>query len=202
MVLHSLKSSHRGHWGGKDHCYHRDEWSSFLYHCHFGGDIVRPKIRSIVNYVKGSSKLTSQRAYLSYEDFVTLLEETSKIYREDCKGLSTTKVGGPLRHNSFPNHKPEYKDYPETNGRRLDPRRFGPFVDDDDVPQSNDSFKTIRTDVPPSNEPSIPQSNVYLSNEHVLTNVSQSNEPFQTIPTDALLSNEPCIFTIKYSSLK
>ncbi|KAF6158515.1 hypothetical protein GIB67_040029, partial [Kingdonia uniflora] len=81
-----------------------------------------------------------------------------------------------------------YRGYPETNGRGLDPRRFGPFVDDE-----NDSFETIRTDVPPSNEPSIPQSNVHLSNEPVLTNVPQSNEPFQTIPTNVPLSNEPSI---------
>ncbi|KAF6145773.1 hypothetical protein GIB67_016222 [Kingdonia uniflora] len=50
---------------------------------HFGGDIVRPKIRSIVSYVGGSAKLTSLREYSSYEDFVTLLEETSKICHED-----------------------------------------------------------------------------------------------------------------------
>ncbi|KAF6151690.1 hypothetical protein GIB67_001973 [Kingdonia uniflora] len=105
---------------------------------HFGGDIVRPKIISIVSYVGGSTKLTSLRAHSSYEDFVILLEETSEIHRED--------------------------------------------LDDNDVPQSNESFETIRTDVLPSNEPSIPQSNVHLSNEH-----------FQTIPTDVHLSNEPCI---------
>ncbi|KAF6145350.1 hypothetical protein GIB67_016811 [Kingdonia uniflora] len=57
----------------------------------------------------------------------------------------------------------------------------------------NDSFETIRTDVPPSNEPSIPQSNVHLSNELVLTNVPQSNEPFQTIPANVPLLNEPSI---------
>ncbi|KAF6135977.1 hypothetical protein GIB67_006869 [Kingdonia uniflora] len=91
-------------------------------------------------------------------------------------------------HNSFPDPEPEYRGYPETNGRGLDPRRFGPFVDDE-----NNSFKTICTDVPPSNEPSIPQSNVHLSNEPVLTNVSQSNEPFQTIPTNVPLSNKPSI---------
>ncbi|KAF6154046.1 hypothetical protein GIB67_018968, partial [Kingdonia uniflora] len=78
--------------------------------------------------------------------------------------------------------------YPETNDRGLDPRRFGPFVDDE-----NDSFDAIRTDVPPSNKPSIPQSNVHLSNEPVLTNVPQSNEHFQTIPTNVPLSNEPFI---------
>ncbi|KAF6140212.1 hypothetical protein GIB67_000260 [Kingdonia uniflora] len=83
--------------------------------------------------------------------------------------------------------------YPETNGRGLDLDRFGPLVDDDDIPQSNDSFETICSDVPPSNDPSIPQSNVHLSNEPVLTNVPQSNELFQTIPTDIHLSNEPCI---------
>ncbi|KAF6142711.1 hypothetical protein GIB67_018422 [Kingdonia uniflora] len=109
------------------------------------------------------------------------------------KWLSTNKAGGPLRHNSFPDPEPEYRGYPETNNRGLDPRRFGTLVDDDDIPQSNEFFKTIRTDVPPSNEPSIPQSNVHLSNEPVLTNVSQSNEYFQTIPTDVPLSNEPCI---------
>ncbi|KAF6161810.1 hypothetical protein GIB67_008571 [Kingdonia uniflora] len=78
--------------------------------------------------------------------------------------------------------------YPKINGRGLDLRRFGPFVDDE-----NDSFKTIRTDVPPSNELSIPQSNVHLSNEPVLINVPQSNELFQTIPTNVPLSNEPYI---------
>ncbi|KAF6155373.1 hypothetical protein GIB67_019899 [Kingdonia uniflora] len=104
------------------------------------------------------------------------------------RGLSTTKAGGPLRHNFFPDPEPEYGGYPETNGRGLDPRRFGPFVDDE-----NDSFKTILTDVPPSNKSSIPQLNVHLSNELVLTNVPQSNEPFQTIPTNVPLSNEPYI---------
>ncbi|KAF6155099.1 hypothetical protein GIB67_035846 [Kingdonia uniflora] len=62
------------------------------------------------------------------------------------------------------------------------------FVDDE-----NDFFETIRTDVSPSNEPSILQSNVHLSNEPVLTNVPQSNEHFQTIPTNIPLSNEPSI---------
>ncbi|KAF6160026.1 hypothetical protein GIB67_033110 [Kingdonia uniflora] len=96
--------------------------------------------------------------------------------------------GGPLRHNSFPDPEPEYRGYLETNGRWLDQRRFGPFMDDE-----NDSFETIRTDVPPSNEPSIPQSNVHLSNEPVLTNVPKSNEPFQIVPTNVPLSNEPFI---------
>ncbi|KAF6157863.1 hypothetical protein GIB67_003763, partial [Kingdonia uniflora] len=104
------------------------------------------------------------------------------------RGLFTTKAGGPLRYNLFPEPEPEYRGYPETNGRGLDPRRFEPFVDD-----KNNSFETIRTDVPPSNEPSIPQSNVHLSNEPVLTNVPQSNKPFQAIHTNVLLSNEPSI---------
>ncbi|KAF6134774.1 hypothetical protein GIB67_002175, partial [Kingdonia uniflora] len=78
--------------------------------------------------------------------------------------------------------------YPEANARRLDPRRFTPFVDDE-----NEYFETIHTDVPPSNEPSISQSNVHLSNEPVLTNVPQSNEPFQTIFTNVPLSYEPSI---------
>ncbi|KAF6144078.1 hypothetical protein GIB67_007539 [Kingdonia uniflora] len=132
---------------------------------HFSGDIVHPKISSIVTYVGGRTKLTSLRAHSSYEDFDTLHEETSKICCEDCKG-----------------------GYPERKGRGLDPCRFGPFVDDE-----NDYFKTIRTDVPPSNEPSIPQSNVHLSNEPVLTNVPQSNEHFETIPTNVPFSNEPSI---------
>ncbi|KAF6135795.1 hypothetical protein GIB67_028651, partial [Kingdonia uniflora] len=62
---------------------------------------------------------------------------------------------------------------------------FGPFVDDE-----NDSFKIICTAIPPSNESRIPQSNVHLSNESVLTNVHQSNEPFQTIPTNVPHSNK------------
>ncbi|KAF6143487.1 hypothetical protein GIB67_029656 [Kingdonia uniflora] len=216
---------------------------------HFGGDIVRLKVGSIATYVGGSTKLTSLKAHSPYDDFVTLLEETSEIRREDCKlynfahgcacaissvqdftvminmhktnpgtpfhiwiinelrvpsqnsqniifdlyslgkelsttkdtgsgrGLSTTKAGGPLWHNSFSDPKPEYRGYPETNGRELDPRRF----------------ETIRTDVPPSNEPSIHQSNVHLLNEHVLTYVPQLNEPFQIIPTNVPLSNEPSI---------
>ncbi|KAF6173578.1 hypothetical protein GIB67_022937 [Kingdonia uniflora] len=209
---------------------------------HFGGDIVRPKIGSIVSNVGGSTKLTSLRAHSSYEDFVTLLEKITKIRCEDCKlynfvhgcacailsvqdftvminmhksnpdssfhiwivnelrvpsqnsqnfistfcsgkrlsttkntssgkGLSTTKAGGPLHHNSFSDPEPEYRGYLETNGRGLDPRRFRPFVDDDDAPQSNDSFETIRTDISSSNEPNISQSNIHLSNEPVLTNV-------------------------------
>ncbi|KAF6138309.1 hypothetical protein GIB67_001459 [Kingdonia uniflora] len=170
---------------------------------HFGGDIIRPKIGSIVSYVGRSMKLTSLRDRSSYEDFVTLLEETNEIRREDWlsttkdtssgKCLSTSKVGGPLRHNSFPDPESEYRGYPETSGRGLNPRRFGPFVDDDDAPQSNDSFETICTDVPPSNKLSIPQSNVHLSNEPVLTNVPQSYELFQTIPTNVPHSNEPSI---------
>ncbi|KAF6155300.1 hypothetical protein GIB67_019826 [Kingdonia uniflora] len=163
---------------------------------HFGGDIVRPKIRSIK-----CTKLTSLRAHSSYEDFVTLLEETSEIRHEDWlsttkdtgsgRGLSTTKAGRPLLHNLFPDPEPEYRGYPETNARGLDPQRFGPFVDGE-----NDSFKTIRTDVPPINEPSIPQSNIHLSNEPaihlsnkpVLTNVPPSNEPMLT---NAPLSIKP-----------
>ncbi|KAF6170788.1 hypothetical protein GIB67_015740 [Kingdonia uniflora] len=165
---------------------------------HFGRDIERPKISSIVTYVGGSTKLPSLRVHSSYGDFVTLLEETSKIHREDWlsttkdtgsgRSLSTTKAGVPLRHNLFPDPEPEYRGYPEINGRGFDLRRFGPFVDDE-----NDSFKTIRTDVPPSNEPSIPQSNVHLSNKPMLSYVSQLNEPFQTIPTNVPLSNEPSI---------
>ncbi|KAF6172390.1 hypothetical protein GIB67_002341 [Kingdonia uniflora] len=112
---------------------------------HFGGDIVCPKIGSIVSYVEGSMKLTSLRVHSSYEDFVTLLEETNEIHREDWKlynfihgcawlsttkdtgsgkGLSTTKVGGPLRYNSFLDPEPEYRDYPETNSKGLDPRSY------------------------------------------------------------------------------
>ncbi|KAF6165248.1 hypothetical protein GIB67_030430 [Kingdonia uniflora] len=98
--------------------------------------------------------------------------------------------GEPLRHNSFPDPESEYKGCPEINDRELDPHRFRPFADDDDVPQLNDSFEIIRPDVPHSNKPSIPQSNVHISNEPVLTNVPQSNEYFQTIPTNVPLSNE------------
>ncbi|KAF6141052.1 hypothetical protein GIB67_006497 [Kingdonia uniflora] len=64
------------------------------------------------------------------------------------RGLSTTKAGGPLQHNSFPDPEPEYRGYSKTNGRGFDPRRFRLFMDD-----KNDSFEIIRTDVPPSNEP-------------------------------------------------
>ncbi|KAF6174885.1 hypothetical protein GIB67_026373, partial [Kingdonia uniflora] len=176
---------------------------------HFMRDIVHPKIGSIVSYVGGSTKLTSLRTHSSYKDFVTLLEETNKIRREDWlsttkdtssgKGLSTTKAGGHLRHNSFPDPEPKYRGYLETNGRGLDPRRFEPLVDDDDAPQSNNSFKTICTDVPPSNEPSIPQSNVHRSNELILTNVPQSNEFFQTIPTDVSLLNELILTNVPLS---
>ncbi|KAF6153572.1 hypothetical protein GIB67_027439 [Kingdonia uniflora] len=98
---------------------------------HFGGDIVRPKIGSIVSYVGGSTKLTSLRAHSSYEDFVTLLEETREIHRKDWlsttkdtgsgKGLPTTKAGGPLRHSTFPDPESEYRSYPEINGRGLVP---------------------------------------------------------------------------------
>ncbi|KAF6142775.1 hypothetical protein GIB67_023257 [Kingdonia uniflora] len=86
-----------------------------------------------------------------------------------------------------------FKKFRKHVDKGLDPRRFRPLVDDDDVPQSNESFKTICIDVHPPNRPSIPQSNVYLSNEPILTNVPQSNEHFQTIPIDVPLSNEPCI---------
>ncbi|KAF6144316.1 hypothetical protein GIB67_024543 [Kingdonia uniflora] len=83
-------------------------------------------------------------------------------------GLSTTKVGGPLWHNSFPDPEPEYRGYPKTNGRGLDP--------------------PIPTNVPLSNKPSIPQSSIHLSNEPVLTNVPPSNEPTLT---NVPLSIEP-----------
>ncbi|KAF6175787.1 hypothetical protein GIB67_039555 [Kingdonia uniflora] len=52
---------------------------------HFGKDTVRPKIGLFINYVGGSTKLTSLRAHSSCEDFCTLLEETCKIRRENCK---------------------------------------------------------------------------------------------------------------------
>ncbi|KAF6166287.1 hypothetical protein GIB67_008715 [Kingdonia uniflora] len=143
---------------------------------HFGGDIVRPKIGSIVTYVGGSTKLTLLRAHSSYEVFVTLLEETSKICHEDWlsttkdtgsgRGLSTTKVGGPLHHNSFPDPEHEYRGYPKTNDTGLDLRRFGPLMDDE-----IDSFETIHTDVPPLNEPSIPQSNLSFGLSHSLKQV-------------------------------
>ncbi|KAF6147801.1 hypothetical protein GIB67_001423 [Kingdonia uniflora] len=98
-----------------------------------------------------------------------------------------------LRVKGCPPPKIVVQGYPKRNGRGLDPCRFKPFVDDDDVPQSNDSFETIRTDVPLSSKPSIPQSNVHLLNEPVLTNIPQSNELFQTIPTNVPLSNKPSI---------
>ncbi|KAF6151392.1 hypothetical protein GIB67_012252, partial [Kingdonia uniflora] len=52
---------------------------------HFGRDIVRPKIGSIVTYIRGSTKLTSLRAHSLYKDLVILLEEISEICREDYK---------------------------------------------------------------------------------------------------------------------
>ncbi|KAF6136990.1 hypothetical protein GIB67_030754 [Kingdonia uniflora] len=52
---------------------------------YFGGDIVRLKIRSIISYIGGSTKLNSLRAHSSYGDFVTLLKETSEIYPEDSE---------------------------------------------------------------------------------------------------------------------
>ncbi|KAF6172581.1 hypothetical protein GIB67_017134 [Kingdonia uniflora] len=205
---------------------------------HFSGDIVHPKISSIVTYVGGRTKLTSLRAHSSYEDFDTLHEETSKICCEDCKlynfqlrpgcacaislsqdftvmiNMHKTNRGtsfhiwivNDLRVPSqnfisdfcysgkgLSTTKDMVEGYPERKGRGLDPCRFGPFVDDE-----NDYFKTIRTDVPPSNEPSIPQSNVHLSNEPVLTNVPQSNETFETIPTNVPFSNEPLFLNQLY----
>ncbi|KAF6152400.1 hypothetical protein GIB67_038023 [Kingdonia uniflora] len=135
--------------------------------------------------------VTSQNSQNFISDFCSGKELSTTKDIGSGKGLSITKARGPLRHNSFPNHKPEYRGYPEINGRGLDPRRFGPLVDN--VPQLNKYFETIRTDVPPSNEPSIPQSNVHHLNKPMLTNVPQSNEPFETIPTDVPLSNKPCI---------
>ncbi|KAF6134563.1 hypothetical protein GIB67_022303 [Kingdonia uniflora] len=93
-----------------------------------------------------------------------------------------------LQVKGYPPPKILVQGYPETNGRGLDLHRFGPLVANDDVPQSNDSFKTISTDVPPSNEPSIPQSNIHLSNEPVLTNILLSNE---SMLTNVPLSIEP-----------
>ncbi|KAF6173903.1 hypothetical protein GIB67_039854 [Kingdonia uniflora] len=131
---------------------------------HFGGDIVRPKLGSIATYVGGSTKLASLRAHSSYKDFVILLEKISEIRREDCKrlsttkntgsdrGLSTTKAGVPLRHNSFLDPEPEYRGYLETNDRGLDPHSI--YL----------SNELVLTNVPPSNEP-------------MLTNVPFSIEP-------------------------
>ncbi|KAF6150247.1 hypothetical protein GIB67_000121 [Kingdonia uniflora] len=87
--------------------------------------------------------------------------------------------------------------YPEANGKGLDPRRFGPLVDDDDVLQSNESFETLHTDVPPSNEPTIP-TNVPLSNEPCIpqSNIHLSNEPMLTIVP---LSNEPMLTNVSLS---
>ncbi|KAF6155086.1 hypothetical protein GIB67_035833 [Kingdonia uniflora] len=111
------------------------------------------------------------------------------------RGLSTTKVRGPLRHNLFPDLEPEYRGYPETNGRGLDQRSISQlnvhFSNEPvltNVPQSNEHFQTIPIDVHLSNEPCISQSNIYLSNEPVLTNVSPSNEPMLT---NVPLSIEP-----------
>ncbi|KAF6144184.1 hypothetical protein GIB67_004857 [Kingdonia uniflora] len=114
-------------------------------------------------------------------------------------GSIVTYVGGSIKLTSLRVHS-SYKDFvilleetseirrEDSNYRGLDSCRFRPFVDDE-----NDSFETIRTAVPPSNEPSIPQSNVHLSNEPMLTNVPQSNESFQTISINVPLSNEPSI---------
>ncbi|KAF6148637.1 hypothetical protein GIB67_042596, partial [Kingdonia uniflora] len=86
------------------------------------------------------------------------------------KGLSTTKVGGPLHHDSFLDLEPRYRGYPETNGRGLDPcsvpqsnvhHSNEPMLTN--VPQSNDFFQTIPIDVPLSNEPML--TNVLLSIE-------------------------------------
>ncbi|KAF6134843.1 hypothetical protein GIB67_002244 [Kingdonia uniflora] len=67
------------------------------------------------------------------------------------RGLSTTKAGGPLRHNSFPDPEPEYRDYPEINGRGLDPRSI------------HLSNEPVLTNVPSSNEPML--TNVHFSIE-------------------------------------
>ncbi|KAF6142088.1 hypothetical protein GIB67_037006, partial [Kingdonia uniflora] len=115
-------------------------------------------------------------------------EEYRQIYPWDMEKCLTQKKHTGRASNGPPRLQ---LGYPETNVRGLDPRSFGPLVED--VPQSNKYFETIRTDVPPSNVPNIPQSNVHRSNEPRLTNVPQSNEPFGTIPTNAPLSNEPCI---------
>ncbi|KAF6173167.1 hypothetical protein GIB67_028465 [Kingdonia uniflora] len=140
-------------------------------------------------WIVNDLRLPSQNSQNFIYDFCSLGKGLSTTKDTGLgRVLSTTKAGGPLRHNSFPDPEPEYRGYPETNGRGLDPRRFGPFVDDE-----NDSFKIIRTDVSPSNEPSIPQSNIHLSIEPMLTNAPQSNEPFQTIPINVPLSNEPSI---------
>ncbi|KAF6141366.1 hypothetical protein GIB67_021182 [Kingdonia uniflora] len=185
---------------------------------HFGGNIVCLKIRSIVSYVGGSTKITTLRAHSSYKDFITLLEETSEIRREDSK-LYNFVHGCAYAISSVQDFTVMiniHKTNPDTLfhiwiinelrvpsqnfiydfcslGKGLSTTKDTGSVDDDDVPQSNESFETIHTDVPPSNEPSILQSNVHLSNEHVLTFVPQSNEPFQTIPIDVHLSNKHCI---------
>ncbi|KAF6170117.1 hypothetical protein GIB67_025806 [Kingdonia uniflora] len=142
---------------------------------YFGRDIVRPKIGSIDSYVGGSTKLTSLREHSSYEDFVTLLEETSEIRREDCKGLSTTKDTG--------------------SGITLKQPAEGLIHPEPVLPnvyQLNEPFQTILTDVALSNEPCIPQLNIYLSNELVLTNVSPSNKHMLTnVPL--LIEPEPII---------
>ncbi|KAF6140149.1 hypothetical protein GIB67_028955 [Kingdonia uniflora] len=67
------------------------------------------------------------------------------------------------------------------------------------VPQSNEHFQTIPTNVPLSNEPSIPQSSIHLSNEPVLTNVPPSNKPMLTnVPFS--IEPEPIIGQTKTSA--
>ncbi|KAF6175192.1 hypothetical protein GIB67_022873 [Kingdonia uniflora] len=126
-------------------------------------------------WIVNEHRVPSQNSHNFISDFC--LGKGLSTTKDTCsgKGLSTTKAGGPLRHNSFPDPEPEYRGYSKANCRGLDPRRFEPLVDD--IPQSNNLFETIPTDVPLSNTLCIPQSNVHLSNKPMLTNVLFSNEP-------------------------
>ncbi|KAF6155759.1 hypothetical protein GIB67_007406 [Kingdonia uniflora] len=138
-------------------------------------------------------KFTSLRAHLSYEDFVTLLEETREIHREDYgRGLDSRRFEPlvddvPQSNESFETIR---TDVPPSNEPSIPQSNVycsnEPMLTN--VPQSNKPFETIPNDVPLSNELCIPQSNSYLSNEPMLINISLSNEPMLT---NVPLSIEP-----------
>ncbi|KAF6141511.1 hypothetical protein GIB67_012273 [Kingdonia uniflora] len=111
---------------------------------HFGGDIARPKIGSIVTYVGGRLSTTKDTG--------------------SGRGLSTTKAGGPSRHNLFPDSEPEYRGYSEINRRGRDPRSI------------HLSNEPVLTNVPPSNEPMLTNVPLLIEPEPIIGQTETSAE--------------------------
>ncbi|KAF6136964.1 hypothetical protein GIB67_030728 [Kingdonia uniflora] len=77
-------------------------------------------------WIVNELRVPSQNSQNFISDFFSSgkgLSTTKDIGPGKC--LSTTKAGEALRHNLFPDPEPKCRGYPKTNGRGLDPRRYG-----------------------------------------------------------------------------